>query len=122
MRRPTRSRSRAPSWLGAAAAAGTPAATPTEGGDGLLIPAALDAPPEPALVAVAAPPEPALERRVVTGGRVNMRTGPGTEHAVTTTLSRGAPVEVLAVEGRWARVRGEGFEGWMALGLLGAAG
>lgn len=71
--------------------------------------------PEPAVAAAAAPPP---ERRAVTGSRVNLRAGPGTEHAVLDVLARGETPEVLEAEGGWARVRAGASEGWMALSLL----
>ena len=78
------------------------------------------APPPAAVAAVA--PEPPADIRTVAGSRVNMRSGPGTSHGVLTVLSRGDPTEVLAVDGRWARIRAGGIEGWMALSMLSEEG
>ncbi len=76
----------------------------------------LTAVPAPAAAALAAP---ARDLRAVAGSRVNMRTGPGTQHGVLATLSRGARTEVLEEAEGWARVRAEdGRTGWMAARLL----
>ena len=83
---------------------------------------AAPAAPGPASPGAASEPEPAVERRTVSGSRVNMREGPGTGFGVVDVLSRGEDAEVLAVEGGWARVRSDGREGWMALSLLSEAG
>lgn len=59
--------------------------------------------------------------RQVAGNRVNMRSGPGTNFSVLTTLTRGTDVEVLEVNANgWARLRqvSSGQEGWMAERLL----
>jgi len=61
----------------------------------------------------------------VTGARVNVRSGPGTQYAVLSTLSRGDQAELLSQNGRgWARVRARdtGQVGWMAARFLTAAG
>ena len=66
-------------------------------------------------------PEVSGDLRQVAGTRVNMRSGPGTEFGVVTTLSRGADVEVFEVNASgWARLRNvaTGQEGWMAERLL----
>ncbi len=66
-------------------------------------------------------PEISGDLRQVAGTRVNMRSGPGTEFGVVTTLSRGADVEVFEVNASgWARLRNvaTGQEGWMAERLL----
>ena len=59
--------------------------------------------------------------RAVAGSRVNMRSGPGTDYGVLSTLSRGTEAEVLEVDTTgWARIRiiGSGQIGWMAERLL----
>lgn len=59
--------------------------------------------------------------RRVAGSRVNMRSGPGTNYGVVTTLSGGTDVEVFEVNAQgWARLRdvATGQEGWMAERLL----
>ena len=60
-----------------------------------------------------------IDLRAVAGGRVNMRSGPGTGHGVVTVLSRGDRTEVLEEDGGWARVRAaDGTTGWMSARLL----
>ena len=74
------------------------------------------APAAPAPVAA-----PALDLRYVSGSRVNMRTGPGTNYSVIDTLPGGTETEVLFVDASgWANIRitGTGVEGWMAERLL----
>ena len=107
----------APPWMGATAA---PAAPP----EAAVVPFVLEAAQDTAALPapVAAEPEVAPDLRVVAGGRVNLRSGPGTDHGVRAVLTRGDVVEALATEGRWARVRAGDLEGWMALGLLAEAG
>ncbi len=59
--------------------------------------------------------------RVVTGNRVNMRNGPGTEYSVVERLQRGDRVEVLQDPGTgWVKLKVEysGRVGWMADFLL----
>lgn len=71
--------------------------------------------------APAAAPVASLDRRVVTGSRVNVRGGPGTDFQVVNSLVRGAEVEVLEDPGNgWVRMRpvGGGPAGWMADFLL----
>ena len=61
------------------------------------------------------------ERRVVSGNRVNVRGGPGTNFQVVNRLVRGDEVEVLEDPGNgWVRLRpvGGGTVGWMADFLL----
>ena len=104
------------------------AIVPASFGEPRVVVAASDfAPPDPvaaidAAVAAAIADEPALETRTVRGSRVNMRMGPGTDHPVVTVLSRGEATEVLEIDGRWARIRAAGEEGWMALSMLSEAG
>lgn len=72
--------------------------------------------------------EPAAESlnvdlRAVSGSRVNMRTGPGTDYGVLDKLVRGTQAEVIEVTGDgWARIRvvETGQVGWMAERLLDA--
>ena len=69
-------------------------------------------------------PEPAqsADIREVTGNRVNMRTGPGTNYAVVSTLSKGAEVEVIGSEGDWVNLKlPAGATGWMADWLVSAS-
>ncbi|MEM1374590.1 MAG: SH3 domain-containing protein [Pseudomonadota bacterium] len=76
----------------------------------------------------AAPAEPVIEEvvasidlRTVTGSRVNMRNGPGTNFQVLTQLVRGDEAEVLQNPGDgWVKIRAteSGRVGWMAERLL----
>lgn len=76
--------------------------------------------PEPEIVEVVS--EVALQdMRTVSGARVNMRSGPGTDYSVLDTLPLGTEAEVLEVNADgWARVLifQTGQEGWMAERLL----
>ncbi len=59
--------------------------------------------------------------REVAGSRVNMRTGPGTDFGVVTTLDEGTLTEVLQSDpGGWVKLRvvENGVEGWIAERLL----
>jgi len=58
--------------------------------------------------------------RSVSGSRVNMRQGPGTNYGVVATLTRGMETEVLEILNGWARIRvvENGNVGWMAERLL----
>lgn len=70
----------------------------------------------------AEPVEPDL--RAVTGNRVNLRFGPGTNFAVVTQLLRGDEVEVLADEGAgWVKLRvlDSNRVGWMSGNFLAAS-
>lgn len=62
-----------------------------------------------------------IDMRIVTGNRVNMRTGPGTSFGVMGSLVRGDEVEVISDQGiGWVKLRTEdGRVGWMAESLLG---
>lgn len=63
--------------------------------------------------------EAPIDMRAVDGGRVNMRSGPGTGHGVVAVLSRGDRTEVLEEDGGWVRVRAaDGTAGWMSARLL----
>jgi len=64
------------------------------------------APLEIAPEAIAAAPEPAPELVRIAGSRVNIRSGPGTENGVVTTLDGGTVIEALSVaENGWLEVR-----------------
>ena len=66
-------------------------------------------------------PETVIELRFVAGNRVNLRQGPGTNHPILDTLSRGASAELIAVnDDGWAQIRltDSGTTGWMAQRLL----
>jgi uncharacterized protein YgiM (DUF1202 family) len=67
---------------------------------------------------------PDVECRVVSGTRVNLRSGPGTGHAVVAQLVRDQEVEVLTDEGDgWVKLRAlDGNDiGWMSGKFLAAA-
>lgn len=50
----------------------------------------------------------------------NMRSGPGTQHAVTWSLSRGYPLQIVARRGEWLQVRDyERDTGWVHRSLTG---
>ncbi|WP_407494982.1 SH3 domain-containing protein [Pseudooceanicola sp. MF1-13] len=64
------------------------------------------------------------DMRSVTGNRVNMRNGPGTNYSIVGRLARGDEVEVLSDPGNgWLKLRvsESGRIGWMADFLLTAA-
>jgi uncharacterized protein YgiM (DUF1202 family) len=68
--------------------------------------------------------KPVVDIRAVTGNRVNMRNGPGTNYSIVGRLSRGDLVEVLSEPGNgWLKLRvsESGRIGWMADFLLTAA-
>lgn len=69
--------------------------------EAVIVEAALEVPTEAPAVAQTAP-----DLRFVSGNRVNMRMGPGTNYGVLDKLTRGAQAEVLEVTGDgWARIR-----------------
>lgn len=58
----------------------------------------------------------------VTAREANMRSGPGTRHAVQWSLSRGYPLQVVARRGEWLQVRDfERDTGWVHRSLMGKA-
>ncbi|ASM73436.1 bacterial SH3 domain protein [Pseudosulfitobacter pseudonitzschiae] len=62
-----------------------------------------------------------LDVRAVSGNRVNVRGGPGTDFGVVSSLTRGEEVEILQDPGNgWVKLRplNGGPEGWMADFLL----
>lgn len=68
--------------------------------------------------------EVVTDLRRVTGNRVNMRNGPGTEYSVVGRLTRGETVEVMSEPGNgWLKLRvsDSGRIGWMADFLVTAA-
>ncbi|NAZ37924.1 SH3 domain-containing protein [Rubellimicrobium sp. CFH 75288] len=74
---------------------------------------------EAAPVEVAAP---TVERRRVTGDRVNMRGGPGTDFAVVGQMGAGEIAEVIGQQNGWLQVRTpDGQEGWMSARFLAPA-
>lgn len=90
-------------------------------------PALLPSPQYPDTIAPGAAPEPETEavadaagQRRVTASRVNLRGGPGTDHAVVGAATQGMLVTPLAPEeGGWQHVRTEsGAEGWLSAQFL----
>lgn len=83
------------------------------------LPAAAPAPkPQPAIVK---PPAPEADLRRVVASRVNLRTGPGTDHNILATLDRGQTVEVLDTNDQgWLRLRTQPGDrvGWIAERLV----
>ncbi|MEM9969345.1 MAG: SH3 domain-containing protein [Pseudomonadota bacterium] len=62
-----------------------------------------------------------IDRRVVSGQRINVREGPGTSYAVISGLARGDTVEVIEDSGGgWVKLRLQDgvSEGWVAAFLL----
>ena len=58
------------------------------------------------------------EMRLVSGDRVNMRSGPGTGYGVIGSFPEGTQAMLLETDGNWGRVVIEGTEGWMSTRLL----
>lgn len=86
-------------------------------GSGVSLPAQLPATPE----AAPEPAAPIRDIRSVTGNRVNMRNGPGTNYSVIARLERGMEVEVLQEPGnQWVKLRvlDTNRVGWMADWLI----
>ena len=78
--------------------------------------AARQAVPEPVVAEV-----PAADIRLVSGSRVNVRNGPGTNFSVVAQLTRGSEAEVLQAPGNgWVKIKSTdtGGIGWMAERLL----
>lgn len=99
-------------------AAPVPAPTPVFYAEPVIIPAPAAAVPEP--VAVTEPAAP-VDLRYVSGNRVNLRAGPGTQHAVLATLPRGtATAFIEANDDGWVKIRMQDSDqvGWMAARLL----
>lgn len=73
-------------------------------------------PPEAAAEASVPPAIETLPLEVVVAARLNVRAGPGAEHAVVGKLARGEQVRVLEEASGWKRVRPDvgGLEGWVA--------
>lgn len=75
--------------------------------------------PEVTLVSLAQPAP--VDLRQVSGARVNMRSGPGTDYRVLDTLTRGTSAEIIEMnQNGWARIRVQdtGQIGWMSARLL----
>lgn len=56
-------------------------------------------------------------RSATTTGRVNLRSGPGTEHKIIVTLPVNTPLEVLEERGDWLRVNAAGWSGFVHRGF-----
>lgn len=57
----------------------------------------------------------------VTGGKVNVRKGPGTNYKSYGTLSKGTQVEILDKSGNWYKIvypKGEGGVGWISASYI----
>lgn len=81
-----------------------------------VIPASIEAAPPAAVI-----PQIFIDLRQVSGRRVNMRSGPGTNYGVLDTLTRGTQTEVIEVNvNGWARIRVTTTDqvGWMSSRLL----
>lgn len=56
----------------------------------------------------------AADMASIADDNINMRSGPGLEHAVVWKLDAGFPVEILGTKGEWLQVRDfEGSSGWV---------
>lgn len=96
-----------------------PATAPARTEPVLAAPAPAPA-PQPAVVR---PPAPEADLRRVVASRVNLRTGPGTDHNILATLDRGQTVEVLDTNDQgWLRLRTQPGDrvGWIAERLVSA--
>ena len=88
--------------------------------DSVAPPATPDVPePEPEMVT--APVVPPIDIRTITGTRVNMRNGPGTNYDVLARLTLGQEVQVLGDSGSgWMRLRSlkDRTAGWVSASLV----
>lgn len=77
--------------------------------------------PDPVITEAAVSTDPLWQ---VSGRRVNMRSGPGTNHGVVATLDQGSELELVDTSNGWAQVRvvESGRIGWMAERLIQPAG
>ena len=67
-----------------------------------------------ALLLAAAAPASAQKMVSVDRNEINMRSGPGTDHASQWLLGRGYPLEVIGKKGKWLQVRDfEADKGWV---------
>ena len=73
-------------------------------------------PPEAAAETATPPGIESLPLEVVVATRLNVRAGPGAEHAVVGKLAQGEQVRVLEEMSGWKRIRPDagGLEGWVA--------
>lgn len=85
-------------------------------------PSQISTSPARALTPPPLPAPPRFERRVVTATGVNLRLGPGMQHAPTARIARGESVDVLQPEAEgWIRVRlNDGRTGYVAARFLAA--
>lgn len=83
--------------------------------------------PRPALAAanpvVDAPTQPkpqvsAVDRRWITAGALNLRSGPSVTARLIASLPFGTPVEVIETSGNWAHVAVGDAEGWLSTKFL----
>jgi uncharacterized protein YraI len=56
----------------------------------------------------------AQTRYVNAPGGVNLRSGPGTNHPVVTTIAHGAQVRVISSDGAWTQVEHNGRRGYVS--------
>lgn len=68
--------------------------------------------PAPTLPTPTAPAPTPATREVAVGG-LNLRSGPGRDHPVLSTLTRGTQLEVLRSQGPWLEVRAGAQRGWV---------
>ncbi|ADH86989.1 SH3 domain-containing protein [Desulfurivibrio alkaliphilus] len=62
----------------------------------------------------------AIEMVSVDRPKINMRSGPGTNHSILWELGKGYPLMVIGRQGNWMKVRDfEGDEGWVYQPLVG---
>ncbi|ARU05802.1 peptide-binding protein [Comamonas serinivorans] len=77
-----------------------------------------------ASLVVTALPSAALAQQMVSISKTeaNMRTGPGTHHAVSWSLVKGFPLQVVSRKGNWLQVRDfENDRGWVFRSLTGSS-
>jgi len=56
---------------------------------------------------------------VTTSATGNIRSGPGTQHAIRYTVERGTPFKVTGKQGNWLRIEhARGFRGWIYKSLV----
>ena len=75
----------------------------------------------PEVAPIAASQDAIWGTRTVKGSRVNVRSGPGTDHSIVSSLTGGTEVEVLNDPGTgWVEMRHTDSEtvGWMSASLL----
>lgn len=60
--------------------------------------------------------------KIVTGGSVNLRTGPGTSYSKIATLTRGTEVGYISESGGWSKISHNGKVGYMSSNYIGDKG